>query len=191
MPVPTTTLLVLLFLLSTGHGKAATQHVRGGEAAAEGFEDEETRRNNLDIGQALGFRTYRNSSDNQQQQQQQREQQQQEPQPQPQQRQLPHVNRLVSHGFATKPEEEYASCPEGYPAFGKLGDLLTAWSPNQAEVPDDGVIERLRVSNHLVQRYCCIQTHCFIIDKENARLEYTSNVPAGKQYWYSVLQQYL
>lgn len=57
-----------------------------------------------------------------------------------QQRVLP---SLVDYDI--KGEDKYSSCPEGYPAFGTLGDLLTAWSPNQPEVPDGGVIERLRV----------------------------------------------
>lgn len=51
---------------------------------------------------------------------------------------------LVDYGI--KNETEYASCPEGYPAYGRLGDLLTAWSPNQPEVPEGVVIERLQVS---------------------------------------------
>ncbi len=47
--------------------------------------------------------------------------------------------------YDIKGEDKYSSCPEGYPAFGTLGDLLKAWSPNQPEVPQGGVIERLRV----------------------------------------------
>eukprot|EP00752_Nemacystus_decipiens_P008785 g7839.t1 len=55
---------------------------------------------------------------------------------------------LGSHTeYKTKNETEYASCPEGYPAFGRLGDLLTAWSPNQPDVPEGVVIERLQVLN--------------------------------------------
>lgn len=48
--------------------------------------------------------------------------------------------------YSIKEETEYASCPEGYPAFGRLGDLLTAWNPNEPDVPEGVVIERLQVS---------------------------------------------
>lgn len=47
--------------------------------------------------------------------------------------------------YTIRNETEYSSCPEGYPAYGKLGDLLTAWSPNQPDVPEGVVIERLQV----------------------------------------------
>jgi len=57
--------------------------------------------------------------------------------------------------YDIKGEDKYSSCPEGYPAFGTLGDLLTAWSPNQPEVPEGGVIERLRVSHSCTQRARC------------------------------------
>lgn len=50
--------------------------------------------------------------------------------------------------YAIKGESEYSNCPEGYPSFGTLGDLLTAWNPNQPEVPEGGVIERLKVRSH-------------------------------------------
>ena len=45
-----------------------------------------------------------------------------------------------------KQEQAYSSCPEGYPAYGTLGDLLKAWNPNDPDVPEDVVVERLRVS---------------------------------------------
>lgn len=48
--------------------------------------------------------------------------------------------------YTIKNETEYSSCPEGYPSYGRLGDLLTSWSPNQPDVPEGGVIERLQVS---------------------------------------------
>lgn len=74
-----------------------------------------------EISTELGFRTYE----------------------QQQSRNLPSL-----HDYETKGEDEYSSCPEGYPSYGRLGDLLTAWSPNQPEVPEGGVLERLRVSNN-------------------------------------------
>lgn len=53
-------------------------------------------------------------------------------------------------------ELAYRSCPEGYPAFGKLGELMRAWSPNDPDVPEGVVIERLHVSfdMNLQQSYC-------------------------------------
>eukprot|EP00903_Cladosiphon_okamuranus_P006282 g6164.t1 len=50
--------------------------------------------------------------------------------------------------YTIKNETEYSSCPEGYPSYGRLGDLLTAWSPNQPDVPEGVVIERLQVLNY-------------------------------------------
>lgn len=52
---------------------------------------------------------------------------------------------LAMDDYSVKNETEYTSCPEGYPSYDRLGDLLTAWSPNQPEVPEGGVIERLQV----------------------------------------------
>lgn len=49
-------------------------------------------------------------------------------------------------GYELQGEDQYSSCPEGYPSFGKLGELLKTWNPNQADVPEAGVIERLQVS---------------------------------------------
>lgn len=40
----------------------------------------------------------------------------------------------------------YSSCQKGYPYFGKLGELLRAWSPNEPDAPEGGVVERLQVS---------------------------------------------
>ncbi|CAN0114249.1 unnamed protein product [Pylaiella littoralis] len=133
MPAPTTTLLALLFLLSTIHGTAATNHVRGATAGVDPQEGE--RREREDSGPDLDFSRDSHESNQQQQQQQQ------------QHRQL-HRSRPSLEEHAAKGEELYASCPEGYPSFGKLGDLLTAWSPNQPEVPEGGVIEKLRVLNY-------------------------------------------
>lgn len=47
----------------------------------------------------------------------------------------------------TEPEDEsaFTSCPEGYPSFGKLGELLRAWSPNEPEEPAGAVEQRLQV----------------------------------------------
>lgn len=56
--------------------------------------------------------------------------------------------------YAIKNETEYSSCPEGYPSYGKLGDLLTAWNPNQPNVPEGGVIERLQVSEMFFFLFC-------------------------------------
>ncbi|CAM9431615.1 unnamed protein product [Ectocarpus sp. 12 AP-2014] len=52
---------------------------------------------------------------------------------------------LGTEEYEVKEETEYSSCPQGYPSYGKLGELLTAWSPNQPEVPEEGVVERLQV----------------------------------------------
>lgn len=60
-----------------------------------------------------------------------------------------HANRKLSgsrYTYVRKAESAYSSCPDGYPSFGKLGDLLRAWSPNEPDVPEGGVIERLQVS---------------------------------------------
>lgn len=51
-----------------------------------------------------------------------------------------------TYQYARKPESAYTSCPDGYPTFGKLGEMLRAWSPNEPDVPEGGVIERLQVS---------------------------------------------
>lgn len=67
--------------------------------------------------------------------------------------------------FSIKNETEYSSCPEGYPSYGRLGDLLTAWSPNQPDVPEGGVIERLQV------RWRCIA--------ESRVLSTTSSISTG------------
>lgn len=56
-------------------------------------------------------------------------------------------NRKLFGDYMPKDESAYGPCPDGYPAFGKLGDLLRAWSPNEPDVPEGGVIERLHVSN--------------------------------------------
>lgn len=45
-----------------------------------------------------------------------------------------------------KDELAYSSCPEGYPAFSTLGGLLRAWNPNDPDVPEGVVEERLHVS---------------------------------------------
>lgn len=39
---------------------------------------------------------------------------------------------------------DFSSCPRDYPGFGRLGDLLKAWSPNQPEAPE-GFEEALKV----------------------------------------------
>lgn len=54
--------------------------------------------------------------------------------------------RRLGFGFTLKDEASYISCPQGYPAFGELGKLLRAWSPNDPEVPEGVVVERLKVS---------------------------------------------
>lgn len=54
--------------------------------------------------------------------------------------------KLASYTYLRKAESAYSSCPDGYPTFGKLGEMLRAWSPNEPDVPEGGVIERLQVS---------------------------------------------
>lgn len=56
-----------------------------------------------------------------------------------------------------KDELAYSSCPEGYPAFGTLGDLLRAWNPNDPDVPEGVVEERLHVSGVDSPALCAFQ----------------------------------
>lgn len=53
-----------------------------------------------------------------------------------------------------KDESAYSHCPEGYPAFGRLGELLTAWNPNQPDEPEGVVVERLHVSSNCQRNTC-------------------------------------
>lgn len=63
---------------------------------------------------------------------------------------------LSSDTYIRKPESVYSSCPDGYPTFGKLGEMLRAWSPNEPDVPEGGVIERLQVSAQHTLRYLVV-----------------------------------
>lgn len=193
MPAPSTTLFALVFLLSTEHGTVATQHVRGAAAekaekaeeaidleeqpAAEGRKIEEGRDQdiisnsyNSSSGQRGGDDFKTNSSDNHNQQQQQEEQQGQN-----------QHRGLHDDDYELKGEEEYASCPESYPSFGTLGELLKAWNPNQPEVPEGGVVERLRVSRVRVRLRVSTAAVGLLL------LLYISTIQ--QQYYYSVCKR--
>lgn len=59
------------------------------------------------------------------------------------------AERLLDSSIAAKEQggvvtRDFSSCPHDYPGFGRLGDLLKAWSPNQPEAPE-GFEETLKV----------------------------------------------
>lgn len=109
-------ILPLVLFIAAGHGVADAQHVRGGVAEAA----------------TEGW-----------QQQRPQEERRDEVVVEP----TNWRSRVLALGdYEIKEETEYSSCPEGYPSYGKLGELLTAWSPNQPDVPEEGVVERLQVT---------------------------------------------